>query len=401
MNLGIVSIFPEKNKKHSHKGGVASYTRNLVEGIIANDKKIKLTVLADRKGKEKSYFEYQKQVKIIRSWHRGYGFFNDIIRSIKKENLKVLHLHQEFRLYGEIFTSILFLWLLWRLKNMGIKTIVTVHGVLSKKAIDKDFVKENNINLPPLLVKLAFAFVFKGIGRLADRIIVHENLFKKFLINDYGIDDNKISVIFHGVEDKKAEITLKKARDLLEIKKKKIVLFFGYVTGYKSPDLLLEAFTDYSKIDKDSLLIFAGGKHPKMTDDNKYLGKYKKLKDLAKKIPKDQIWWYGFVEEKDIEKVVMASDLLVFPYNVAISASGPLAFALAYQKPFLISKPLFEMFNNKEIIFSLDTYDLFKKLKEFFSNKIKIDEFVNREREKRLWKVVAKETLLLYTQFHE
>lgn len=395
MRVGIVSIYPEKNKKHSLKGGVASYTKNLVEGIVANNKKIKLTILADRDGKQSSYFENKGQVKIVRSWKREFNFFGDIINSVKKENLKVLHLHQEFRLYGEIYTSVLFLYLLWRLRRMGIRTIVTIHGVLSQKDINKDFVKENNINLPVFLVKAAFAFVFKGIGKLAEVIIVHEDLFKKFLVNEYGIRNEKVFIIFHGVENRKAKITLQGARDSLKIKKKRVVLFFGYVTGYKSPDVLLKAFADYAKKDKDALLIFAGGKHPKMSKDAKYLKKYNYLKQLGKRIKKDQLWWYGFIKEGDIEKVIMASDLLVFPYNVAISASGPLAFAIAYKKPFLLSKPLSGMFKNKEIIFENNPQDLVKKMNNFFRERIGIDDFIDKERRKRLWKAVAKRTCFI------
>ncbi len=396
MNLGIVSIFPEKNKKHSHRGGVASYTRNLIEGIIENDKKINIVILADRYGKEKKYFEYGKQVKVIRCWREGFNFFKDIIKSTKEENLKILHLHQEFRLYGKIYTSLLFLWLLLRLKLMRVKTIVTVHGVLSEKAINSDFIKENNINLPIFLVKIAFAVVFKGIGKLADLIIVHEELFKNFLINDYKVNKKKIFVVFHGVEDRKAKINSKKARELLQIKKKKVILFFGYVTGYKSPDVLLKAFAEYSKIDRDSLLIFASGEHPKMLSDVEYLKKYQELKDLSKEISQDQLWWYGFVDEKDIEKIIMAADVLVFPYNIAISASGPLAFALAYRKPFLLSEALSLMFVYKKIVFRNNPKSLFLKLKEFFDKKIEMEDFINNESEKRSWKDVAKKTLEIY-----
>ena len=396
MKLGVVSIYPEKNQRHSYKGGVAAYTKNLIESLVLDDKNLKVVVLTDAEDGEFTFYENNKRVKVIGTWKRGFGFFKSIIRAVVKEDLKILHLHQEFRLYGEIFTSVIFLYLLFKLRKMGVKTIVTIHGVLSKKSINNEFVKENGIVLPAFLVRLAFGFVFNGIGKLADKVIVHESLFKKFLVNDYGVKSEKVSVISLGVEDLKSKIDYKRARQLLGIKKSKVVLFFGYVTGYKSPDLLLEAFADYSKTDKDSLLIFAGGKHPKMVNDNRYLKKYKHLEDLAKKIKKDQIWWYGFIKEEDIEKIIMAIDLLVLPYKVAISASGPLALAFSYKKPFLISETLKGLFNNKEIVFKNNPHSLSLKMKEFFDKKIKIDDFVKKEREKRLWENVAKKTLNVY-----
>ena len=396
MKLGVVSIYPEKNQRHSYKGGVAAYTKNLVESLVLHDKNLKVVVLTDAEDGKSTFYENNKKVKVIGTWKRGFGFFKSIIREVVKEDLKILHLHQEFRLYGEIFTSVIFLYLLFKLRKMGVKTIVTIHGVLSKNSINNEFVKENGIVLPAFLVRLAFGFVFNGIGRLADKVIVHEQLFKNFLVNDYGVKSEKVSVISLGVEDLKSKIDYKKARQLLGIKKRRVVLFFGYVTGYKSPDLLLEAFADYSKTDKDSLLIFAGGKHPKMANDIKYLKKYKQLEDLAKKIPQDQIWWQGFVKEEDIEKFIMAIDLLILPYKVAISASGPLALAFSYKKPFLISETLKGLFSNKEIVFKNNPQDLSLKMKEFFDQKIKINDFVKKEREKRLWKNIAKKTLSVY-----
>jgi len=396
MKLGVVSIYPEKNQRHSYKGGVAAYTKNLVESLVLHDRNLKVVVLTDAEDGKFTFYENNKKVKVIGTWKRGFGFFKSIIREVVKEDLKILHLHQEFRLYGEIFTSVIFLYLLLKLRKMGVKTIVTIHGVLSKNSINNEFVKENGIVLPAFLVRLAFGFVFNGIGRLADKVIVHEQLFKNFLVNDYGVKSEKVSVISLGVEDLKSKIDYKKARQLLGIKKRRVVLFFGYVTGYKSPDLLLEAFADYSKTDKDSLLIFAGGKHPKMANDIKYLKKYKQLEDLAKKIPQDQIWWQGFVKEEDIEKFIMAIDLLILPYKVAISASGPLALAFSYKKPFLISETLKGLFSNKEIVFKNNPQDLSLKMKEFFDQKIKINDFVKKEREKRLWKNIAKKTLSVY-----
>lgn len=396
MKIGVVSIYPEKNQRHSYKGGVAAYTKNLIESLISYRKNLKVVVLTDTEKERFVFYENNKRIKVIGTWKRGFGFFKNILKEVEKEDLKILHLHQEFRLYGEIFTAVVFLYLLFKLRRMGVKTIVTIHGVLSKKSLNKEFIKENGIALPSFLVKIAFSFVFNGIGKLADKVIVHESLFKKFLVNDYGVVPGKVSVVALGVEDLKPKIDFKEARRLLGIKKSKVVLFFGYVTGYKSPDLLLKAFADYSKKDKDSLLIFAGGKHPKMANDIKYLEKYERLKDLSKKIPQDQIWWHGFVKEEDIEKMMMAIDLLILPYKVAISASGPLALAFSYKKPFLISETLKDMFSNKEIVFKNNPHSLSLKMKDFFDKKIKIDDFVKEERGKRVWKVIAKETLNVY-----
>ena len=117
MKLGVVSIYPEKNQRHSYKGGVAAYTKNLVESLVLHDKNLKVVVLTDAEDGKSTFYENNKKVKVIGTWKRGFGFFKSIIREVVKEDLKILHLHQEFRLYGEIFTSVIFLYLLFKLKN--------------------------------------------------------------------------------------------------------------------------------------------------------------------------------------------------------------------------------------------------------------------------------------------
>jgi glycosyltransferase involved in cell wall biosynthesis len=400
LRIGIVSIYPQSKEKHAYQGGVAAYTKNLVESLLASNKNFQIVILADRENNADIYYEHNKRVKIIRVWKPGWKFPHGIIKAVKKENLKIIHLHQEFRLYGKSYTSLIFLYLLLRLKMMGARTVVTIHGVLAQESITRQFVKENNTCLPVFLVRFGFSLIFRGIDKLANQIIVHELLLKKILVNDYGINSFKITVIFLGVEDRKPKISQEGARKSLEISKKRVILFFGYVTGYKSPELLLEAFADYSKFDIDTLLIIAGGKHPRMGNNRRYLEKYNNLEKLARMIPQDQIRWYGFVPERDIEKVIMASDLLIFPYTVAISASAVLAFALAYKKPFLVSEPMKEMLNSEEIVFRSDKENLAQKIKDFFGNKVSISKFIIKEREKRLWINVAEKTRALYKVMH-
>ncbi|HOX40662.1 MAG TPA: glycosyltransferase [bacterium] len=391
----MISTYPAEGARHDYQGGVAAYTKNLVHAIAGNQPQHDIIVIANQI-KGKCVYRETDNVKVIRCWHKGLRFYKEILATARKENLDVVHLHQELRLYGEIYTSFVLLYLLWRLRRQGVKTVITIHGIVAKKLINAKFIKENNTSFPPFVVRAGFHIIFCGMCRLADQIIVHENFFREVLISDYKAKPSKVDVVNLGVEDLVPVLTCEQARKKLKIKKKRVILFFGYVTSYKSPELLLRAFEQYIKQDKDCLLIIAGGKHPGLMDERKYLNRYHALQRHARRIGRENVWWYGFVPEDEIEEVIMAADLLVFPYTVALSTSAPLSLALSYQKPFLLSEQIGTLFSEKSIVFKSDQEDLTRAIKQFFNRKDCFSAFVSKVREERLLKNIAAKTSKLY-----
>ena len=77
----------------------------------------------------------------------------------------------------------------------------------------------------------------------ADRIICVSRLTRRILINRYGIDGGKISVVHNAVVPKPAKIYPK--RNLVD---KKIVTFLGRITFQKGPDYFVEAAKEYWKL---------------------------------------------------------------------------------------------------------------------------------------------------------
>jgi len=64
---------------------------------------------------------------------------------------------------------------------------------------------------------------------------------------------------------------------------------------------------------------------------------------------KSKIRITGFLNEKEIPLYYKACDLVLFPYRVFMSSSGPLSLVFSAGKPFLISRDLEGIFDNEDI----------------------------------------------------
>lgn len=395
MKIAYVSTYSEENEKHSESGGVASYSKNLVESIPLRPED-EIFILCD-KTKNRREISVKKNINVIRCFDKNPKFFFQISSEIKKIKPDVVHIQQELALFGNIFTSYFLQWLIFLLRKH--KIIVTLHGVVSLKKINKNFIRENYSNLPAWLVKTGFYIIYKPLCVWSDKIIVHEEYFKNILMEEYDADKNKIEVIFHGIEDLKPMDKKDACSELGLNKNKDIILFMGYLTGYKGIDLLIEGFSEYCKINKNAFLIIGAGKHPKLKNNAEYQKEYERIKNKAENlIPKNMHNWTGFIEEKKIPFYYSASDVSVYPYTIAMSTSGPMAIAVGYKKLFLASISFDKVINDKKILFRETPNDLADKLKNFFENKAVFQNEIENLSRKRSWKNTGDGTYRLYSQ---
>jgi polysaccharide biosynthesis protein PslF len=389
--IAHISIYPPKGEKHSKSGGVASYTKNLVNAIPLEY--IENHVFGEIINNQTSYIE--EGVSVHRVFHRDPRFVFELLKKIRTIKPDTIHIQQELGLYGNMVTAFLlqFLILFAPVK----KKVITLHGVVSPKQINQKFVQENNSKLPAFLVKIAFYCIFKPLTKYADTIVVHEDIFKNVLITDYKVDETKIQVIPHGVEELHLD-DKNYSRQLLNIAQGTTVfLFMGYLTGYKGLDLLVEGFADYTKKTPNTLLIIGAGKHPKLANDTEYLKKqYNRLQNKATTmIPRENCRWVGFVEEYDIKKYYSVADAIVFPYTISMSSSGPMALAIGYGVPILASD-VFRGVLADEFLFAKNSHALSIKMSNFDTKKsLLIAEKIKLARQ---WNMLGKQYHDLYTK---
>lgn len=397
MKIAHVTLYPPKGEKHVSSSGVASYSKNLVSHIPS--KAGNQTVVCNIADAGAGIY-IDDDVEVHRVFRRKPGFIFSVHQELKKVGADVVHIQQELALFGGITTAYLLQWLVFVWRH---KTVITLHGVVDPNGIDAAFVKENNSRLPVFLVKLAFKIIYTPLMKWSQKIIVHEQFFKDIIVRSYGINPSKIEVIPHGVE-MLATLDKERARSELGLQPgADIVLFMGYATGYKGIDLLIEGFSEYAKRNPKALLVIGAGKHPKLQNDEAYLKEYKRIQDKAATlIPAGQYAWEGFIKEAAISAYYSASDVSVYPYTTALSSSGPMSFAIGYEKPFLVSTAFADIFSSHpHLLFERDPKSLADKLDYFFTHRDSYAQTSTNMKRDRSWSKVGARTFHVYENVSE
>lgn len=392
MKIAHLTLYPPKNEKHVNGSGVASYSRNLTT-YLGNEGDAQIVICNKISDDTESYRE--DGITVHRILSRKPKFILQAHAALQKIDPDVVHIQQELALFGGILTAYLLQWLvfLWRKK-----TVITLHGVVDPQMIDTTFIHENNAKLPVWLVRLAFRIIYTPLMKWSKAVIVHEEYFKKIMIASYGIAPEKIFVIPHGVEMLQTDDSISARQQLNLPTAGKVVLFMGYATGYKGIDLLIDGFSQFATKNKDAFLIIGAGKHPKLQNDPIYLKEYARLQAKAAAcIPKNQYIWHGFISESEITSYYSASNVSVYPYTTAMSSSGPMSFAIGYEKPFLASsafKPIFE--HHPELIFAHTPNAMAGKLTYFFAHQATYATALRTFRSERSWDRIGQATLSVY-----
>jgi glycosyltransferase involved in cell wall biosynthesis len=400
MRIVHISLYPARDERHINISGVASYTKDLVTSLPAQTGD-EIWVLAQRiPGTPERYEE--NSIQIVRCFDRGLRFAGKILRELKTLKPDVIHIQQELALYGGILTAVLLRSLVKKAARLA-PVALTLHGVVSRKSITPSFVKENNSHIPVPLVRMAFAFIFRPLCRHATHIIVHEKVFKDILVEEYRAGEAHVSVIHHGIEEH-TPLEREKAREHLRLpcgQKAHIILYMGYLTGYKGIDLLIDGFKEYIKRDASALLIIGAGPHPKLRDNPSYKREYARLETRAREELGAHMLWHGFIGEKDIPYWFSASDLAIFPYTVSMSSSGPMALALAYGRPFIASKVFAPVFDEECLLFEREPGALADRIEDFFAHPERYYQVAENLRRARLWTNVGKTSYALYALLHK
>ncbi len=396
MIIGHVSIFPiSKAESNISQGGVASYTKYLLEGISKIDNSNQYVIFSNITTFKNIY--YENNYKVIKCWSITYWYFLQIYKNILISKVKKIHIQQEIGLYGNYINAITLVLLIILLRISIIKVIITLHGVIDLKKVDKNFIKSNNLKLPKFIIVWSSKLLFSSICFFANKIIVHDNYFKKILSLQYiNVNRKKIAVIPHGVK-KFEKIEKEKALKYLSLPNdRKILLFLGFLTSYKGMDLLIKGF---ALMDKNKYyFLIASGKHPKYLNDKNYIEKtYNYYKNLASNLLGSKNHrWDGFVAESDLIYYYSVADLVIFPYTIALSSSGPMALSIGSQTGFVASKVFSHFIKDQKLLFNLNAKSLKKCVENYMKNKYQNQIQISKMANQLSWEKIAKLHIKLY-----
>lgn len=404
-SLLVVSSYPEKGQVYSAQvGGIASFCKNTLTHLPRQ-----AVVVCEYFDKPQVYEE--DNVLVLRVFKKNSPLmWLEILNVLAKFNLtKNILLQFDFALYGGLMTSGFFVPFLLFLKILGFNTNVVIHSIVTDvfELAGHLGIKDTFFDqIKGFLFNKIFRLFYFSLGILANKIITTEEALKNKLKKYIG--NGKLISISHGVDTSLKPRDKNLARKKLKIsEKEKVVLFFGFVNWFKGADIFVDTYHQTTRfLGKRARFIVAGGQSATLKDQKHYQKYFKKV--LEKIDSSKKIVITGFVPQEKISLYFSSADLVVFPYRTFFSASGPMSFVFSYQKPFIVSNNLAEMFastdfekalkeadlTKEEISFALNKHALLQKTDQVLRNgvKIKMLKLTQIMREKRDWQ----KTALLY-----
>ncbi len=234
----------------------------------------------------------------------------DLRKTIQKEHYDVIHVQSfkkdapEMALYYSLR------------KNFG-KMVHTVHNVLPHEAGEKVHKR------------------YQTFYDFCDELIVHNEVSKRALLENFSLPEEKITVIPHGAYRTQLERIEKRkkrmpARNAPENKKVRF-LMLGFIRAYKGIDILLDAVKLLTKEERSQMEFLIAGKQFQKQDPTDYAGMIyeRHLEDCVE-------FREGHVAEEELPNLFEKTDFVLFPYR-HIYGSGALLLAYTFGKPVLVS----------------------------------------------------------------
>jgi D-inositol-3-phosphate glycosyltransferase len=209
--------------------------------------------------------------------------------------------------------------LIYYYKLLGKKVVLTVHNVNIRKRDRTDTA------LNRLTLRIQY--------RLADHMFVHTEKMKRELIEDFGVNAARVTVIPFGINNAvpHTDLTPGEAKKRLGLREdEKAILFFGRITPYKGLEYIVAALKQILLRRSDYRLIIAG--RPEIEAAGYWADV---LESIREEMQKGQVIVRGsFIPDEETEVYFKAADVLVLPYR-NIYQSGVLFLGHSFGLPVL------------------------------------------------------------------
>ncbi len=303
MKIAYLGTYPPR------QCGIATFTNNLIKSIAGNteDKEIARhanVIALNNPGFEAAY-DYPEEVKLTIRQEEQIDYIN-AARFINLSDSQACVINHEFGIFGGN-DGIYLLPLLHRLK---VPLIVTLHTVLREPSPgQKNIVQE--------------------IGRAAHRIVVMSRKAVDFLTDIYGIPEDQIAVIEHGVPDFPAA-SHEAIKRKFSFENRTILFTFGLLSRNKGIETVLHALPKVVEKHPDLLYLVLGKTHPEVAKQSgEEYRNYLNLLINEYNLQKHVSFLQKFVQERELFEYLTACDIYITPYlNEAQITSGTLAYAV-------------------------------------------------------------------------
>lgn len=300
MKIAYIGTYPPR------ECGIGTFTQNLYVAMTSQDEnmsRIHDALIVAMDDQEESYnYPEEVQFKIRQEQQEDYI---EAVRFINLSGADICMLEHEFGIYGGQ-NGVYILPLLHRLE---IPLIVTLHTVL---------------NTPSYNEKM----ILGEICKMATRIVVMSKKAIEFLTTIYGVPEEKIVFIPHGVPN--LRFSHEMAKKEFKLEDKKVLLTFGFISRNKGIETVIRALPAIVAKYPETVYIILGKTHPAVlrhSGEEYRIFLLRLIKGL--KLEKHVLFLNEFIHEKELFKYLYASDIYITPYlNEAQITSGTLSYAI-------------------------------------------------------------------------
>jgi len=215
--------------------------------------------------------------------------------------------------------------------RLSLPIIFRMPGTSIRDAISKLNQRISIKNIMSAIKSYIVSFIDKKWIKYTDSVITCSDEVTNSVINDFNVPEEKVYTILNGVDTElfKPEIYVRHSKENLGIPSDhKLITCVTRLKQEKGVDLLLNAFRDILKQEKNIFLLIAGS------------GDYEnKLKQITKDFNiEDKVRFVGNVSHENIPPYYVIGDIFVFPTLAKEGLPWVVLEAMACRKPVIASK---------------------------------------------------------------
>ena len=295
--------------------GIATYSQDLIKALnnkFSNSLSIKVCALESNG----TTYPYPEEVKYILKTSVAKEYENLTSKINKDNHVKIVLIQHEFGFYHKQERAFLeFLY------NLSKPVIIVFHTVLPH---------------PDEKLKLKI----RNIAAACESIIVMTHHSSEILTQDYGLPEEKISVIAHGTH-LVPHLNQKSLKIKYGLKDRRVLTTFGLLSSGKSIETTLEALPAIVKQNPEVVFLIIGKTHPEVvkTEGEKYR---EMLEQLVKdyKLQEHVRFINCYLPLSDLLEYLQLTDIYLFTTNDPNQAvSGTFVYAMSCACP-IISTPI-------------------------------------------------------------
>ena len=295
--------------------GIATYSQDLVKAInnkFSNSLSIKICALETGD----LQYSYPDEVKYILDTSSAAGYIKLASDINKDEHVEIVLIQHEFgffRLQEQAFTQFL--------KDLSKPVAIVLHTILPH---------------PDRHLKSKI----ENIAALCESIVVMTHNSAGILMDQYGLPQNKVTVIAHGTH-----LVPHLNKVLLKVKYgltgRRVLTTFGLLSAGKSIETTLEALPSVIKTNPDVIFLIIGKTHPEVVkkEGEKYREKLESIV-ILNNLTSHVIFINTFLPLQDLLEYLQLTDIYLFTTNDPNQAvSGTFSYAMSCSCP-IISTPI-------------------------------------------------------------